>query len=305
MEATASTVRLARAGPSAEALDGVLASISRREIEEVLQAGERPVEMVIDVAQARNGGVERPDVETHTLKVMWQGSDLEKILQETDGDEVALAFERDELEKALATADVEGHGLRERALILTVAAATATGGIAATQAAGAGGGQAASGQASEISTGLAPSGADPVSASEVSSGIVPEASARAPAEVTSGLAPTAEPAAPSEVSSGLVPDEPARAPAEVTAGLGPGTVEPAPASEVSTGIVPDAGARAPAEVTTGLAPTSSGPRAVPVDATGGSGSFPVEEVAILGGLALTITAASFVIRGQRHRAAHS
>ena len=61
--------------------------------------------------------------ERFEVSVAWKQDDLERLLGQTDGDAIRLMFERDDLEQAIG--DVEAHGLRDRALVLTVAAATA------------------------------------------------------------------------------------------------------------------------------------------------------------------------------------
>jgi hypothetical protein len=97
--------------------DGVTATVPRAEFEAAL-ASEQPAELVLDVA--------RTDGETQMVEIAWSRSDLERLLDETPGDTITLAFEQEELERLLS--DVEGHGLREKALVLTVAVAAAAGG---------------------------------------------------------------------------------------------------------------------------------------------------------------------------------
>jgi hypothetical protein len=101
------------AGPG----DGVTATVPRAEFEAAL-ASEQPAELVLDVA--------RSDGETQMVEIAWSRSDLERLLDETPGDTITLAFDQEELERLLS--DVEGHGLREKALVLTVAVAAAAGG---------------------------------------------------------------------------------------------------------------------------------------------------------------------------------
>jgi hypothetical protein len=68
------------------------------------------------------------------VAVTWERKDLESLLRQTEGAAVTLSFDRAVLEQALDE-DVEAHGLRERALVLTVAAATAASTAGAVQAA--------------------------------------------------------------------------------------------------------------------------------------------------------------------------
>ena len=97
---------------------GVAAVLDRSEIEQALRSKES-TELILDVA--RQG-----DVEAHTLGVRWDPPDLEEVLRTTEGERIAIAFDREELQDALADPDVEGHGVREKALVLSVAVATAT-----------------------------------------------------------------------------------------------------------------------------------------------------------------------------------
>src|ERR1051325_9517628 len=108
--------------PSAER--GVTATISRSEIEETRKAADGPATLVLDIAR-RTGGSES-DVEAHTLEVELAKPDLEQILRTTDGDAIELSFDGSDLEQARET-DVDAHGLRQKALIWSVAAATAAG----------------------------------------------------------------------------------------------------------------------------------------------------------------------------------
>ena len=96
----------------------VTATIPRAEVEEAAQADEPP-ELVLEVQrQGEDDGAAAVSVE-------WTRADLERLLRNTTGDKVTLVFRRDQLEEAVSAADVEAHGLRERMLVLTVAAATA------------------------------------------------------------------------------------------------------------------------------------------------------------------------------------
>lgn len=96
----------------------VTATIPRAEVEEAAQA-EEPPELVLEVQrQGEANGAS-------TVSVEWKRDDLERLLRNTTGDNVTLVFRRDQLEEAVSAPDVEAHGLRERMLVLTVAAATA------------------------------------------------------------------------------------------------------------------------------------------------------------------------------------
>lgn len=95
---------------------GLTTTLPRSEVEEAREAGD-DAELVLDVA--------RPGGESKTVRVSWRQEDLDEILRRAAGDEVTLTFDRRELEQAF-DADVEAHGMREKAAILTVALAGAS-----------------------------------------------------------------------------------------------------------------------------------------------------------------------------------
>jgi hypothetical protein len=115
VEATG-TARLTDRIPAERA---VAASVSSREIRDVLQDAEGAPELVIDIA-AGDGSQEH-----NTISIAWSREDLERLLESATENEVVLTFDRNELAAALG--DVEAHGLRTRAAIFAVAAAGALG----------------------------------------------------------------------------------------------------------------------------------------------------------------------------------
>ena len=92
--------------------------VSRVEIAEALRAGSP--ELFLDLEQ---GG------DRNTVGIRWTHDELEQLLGRAGGDDILFAFDRDQLQ--LAFDDVEAHGLRERALVFTVAVAGALGSSAA------------------------------------------------------------------------------------------------------------------------------------------------------------------------------
>jgi hypothetical protein len=94
------------------------ASVSRRQITNVLHEPDGAPELVLDLVTAEGG-------EHATISMTWSRDDLERLLEAASGDEVALMFDRDEL--ASAFSDVEAHGLRARTAVFAVAAAGALG----------------------------------------------------------------------------------------------------------------------------------------------------------------------------------
>ena len=91
----------------------------RAAAEEVLRDGDGPVELTFDVV--RVGGATEP------ISMILERPDLERTLQSAAGEELALVFDPDELERAIEGSEVEAQGLRETAAVLTVAVAAMAG----------------------------------------------------------------------------------------------------------------------------------------------------------------------------------
>jgi hypothetical protein len=122
MEVTSTKASLVAAG-DLEADSRLTVTLPRFEVESALAEDEAP-ELVLDVLRASGEG---PDGERQSISVGWDPADIKKLLQETPGDAITFAFDREELER-LIDADTELHGLREKALVLSVAAIAAAGG---------------------------------------------------------------------------------------------------------------------------------------------------------------------------------
>ena len=276
MDERSGTVRLVDPAGDFDTGGGVVTTVSRAEVEEAARAGEGPVDLLLDVERVAADGEGR---ETQRVALAWEPADLEQLLDSTSGDQIPLTFDEAELQRLLAE-DVEAHGLRERAAVLSVVAGLAAAGAGSAFArpaldGGGGGGAtvaAATAQApsSEISTGLGAQqeATSPGRASEMSTGL--GAQQASPAQ-----AGRAAPA--SEISTGIV-----------------GTT-PATPSEISTGVVQEPPV-APSEVSTGI---TSHPTASPVSVDNPSWSPSVTEGALVAGMILALTAAGFVARGQR------
>jgi hypothetical protein len=97
---------------------GVGASVSRRQITDVLHEPDGAPELVLDLVAAEGD-------EHATISMTWSRDELEQLLESASGDEMVLVFDRDELASALG--DVEAHGPRARAAVFAVAAAGALG----------------------------------------------------------------------------------------------------------------------------------------------------------------------------------
>jgi hypothetical protein len=89
------------------------ASISRRQITDVLHEPDGAPELVLDLVAAESA-------EHATISMAWSRDDLEQLLESASGDDVVLVFDRDELTGAFD--DVEAHGLRTHAAVFAVAA---------------------------------------------------------------------------------------------------------------------------------------------------------------------------------------
>jgi hypothetical protein len=101
--------------PAARAVTTI---VSREAIADALR--ETSPELYLDLTQ----GDERS-----TIGIGWSHEELEQLLDSATGDHILFSFDRDELQ--LAFDDVEAHGLREKALVFTVAVAGALGSSAA------------------------------------------------------------------------------------------------------------------------------------------------------------------------------
>ena len=248
----------------------VTATVPRSEVEEALSS-DLPVELFLDVERAS----EEAGTEERTVSVSWERADLERLLADTESSAITLSFAPGELERVFDE-DVEAHGLRERALILTVAAAAASGASAVSAAA-----------ATDRTTG---SNATPAAA-QVSHDEAGTASLLAtPANDEASLAARG-------IQGGAVRDE---------ATLASRGIEAPPATHDEATLV-DRGIQAPAIATHDEATLTSRGIDPQVTDDGGSG-FQLPEVdattaavstGIAGGIALLITAAGFSTRRNR------
>jgi hypothetical protein len=246
------TIRLADPGES-EAR-GLVITVPRAQVEEALHS-EEPVDLWLDIERS----VEGEGRETQRLALAWERQDLEQLL-ENDGSEITLTFDEAELQRLLDE-DVEAHGMREKAAVLTVVVGIAAAGASSAIAMPMSDGSGASGPATPAATAQAPS-------SEISTGLGQQTAATSqtgrtgPSEISTGLTGAA-PAPASEISTGIVGET------------------PAPSSEISTGVVQQ-------------------PTATPVSADSPSWSpSPSEGAAIAVGALLAITAAGFAVRSRR------
>lgn len=110
--------RLAKEIPAERAVATI---VPREEITAVLRDLESEPELYLRMT---GDGFEEDD--PNMIGMTWSRDDLQQLLERAAGDEIVFTFDRDELAEALL-ADVEGHGLRERAVVFAVVAAGALG----------------------------------------------------------------------------------------------------------------------------------------------------------------------------------
>jgi len=126
-EASASAMLVGTPEMLDERPGAVTTTLSRSEIEEALSA-DPPADLVLEILRARDGGTE---AEKRTLRVEWGRADLESVLVSPETQAIRFSFAPAEIEAALEGPDVEGHGLREKAVVLSIAATAAVAGTSA------------------------------------------------------------------------------------------------------------------------------------------------------------------------------
>ncbi|HZB35011.1 MAG TPA: hypothetical protein VE440_02955 [Gaiellaceae bacterium] len=268
--------------PASDVSDGVTTSVPRSEIEEVLEANEMPIELVLDVARLSDGEL----AEAHSVAVSWERSELERLLGEAEGDEVILTFDRETLRRAIED-DVEAHGFREVTLALAIAGTAAMG--AAGTASAEPGAFLGSGTPIVQQAGTSP---DDRAVARGPAVPAPELSPDDRAVPRGAPVPTAAP--------GVSPDDRAvpRGPAVPPAALSPDDrafprSAPTPAPTSAPSVSPDD--RAFPRSTPVAAPVT-GTASDPGTSWSPSGA---ETVAIAGAIVLLITGAYFVVGGRR------
>src|SRR5919201_4503202 len=102
---------------------GLVTTISRSEVEKALHADEG-VDLLLDVERAAAEGDGR---ESERIAPAWEPEDLERLLAASSADEITLTFDEAELQRMLDE-DVDAHGMREKLVVLSVAAGIAAAG---------------------------------------------------------------------------------------------------------------------------------------------------------------------------------
>jgi hypothetical protein len=312
--------------PAPNVGDGLATTVSREAVADALSA-EGPIELILDVTSYSGEG---EPTETRNIAVAWERPDLERLLREGSGDKIQLTFDREAIEAAMA--DVEAHGLREKALVFAVAVTAAAGGATVANAANTveSGGTASGTSSSYVTTqdqttpgvpaSLTSSGVDdtastPVPPALTSSGVDDTANTPVPPALTSsGVDDTALATTGDELTSPGVAGEAAKTPAATPAPtLSPddravdfSTPVPAPSLSPDDRNVsfasPDS--QLPTLSPDDRAVDRTWPEPAQVVATSDDGGIEItapspEAVALGGAIALALTAAAFVVAGRR------
>ena len=315
---------------------GVTATVPRAEIEGVLASADGPPELVLDV-QRREGD----EVEAHTLRIEWDPKELGELLRTTGDGQVTLVLDRDELERAIQ-AEVEAHGLREKAAVFGVAAiaaasvgtSSAFAGHNAPYATGGGGASSIEMVSDAASSGPSTTGSEMTAAQSDQNMLQVAAASQSAAQPemisdaassgpkTTGSEMTAAQSDENVLQVAAASQSAAEGPELVTDASTSGPV-PLQASAQSPELVSDSALSGPKEtpmtaqqIADAAAPPPemvsdaalSGPVAQP-EASGGGGwdisaPDPTTTGIIAGGIALMITGAGFAIRGQRRQVGH-
>jgi hypothetical protein len=250
--------------PASAVGEGLTTSIPRSEIKAVLDQDETPIELVLDVAQFKDGKT----TDTRSVKVSWERSELEELLRATEDENVMLTFDGEALGQAFAT-DVEAHGIRETVLALAVAATAATGAA----------GSASAEPGKYLGTGTPPPTEIPYLSQ--GQGVTP-----ADLGIATGTSPDDEAVPQTDPAAASTPAGPEIPYLSQGQGVTPADLG------IATGTSPDDRAlpRTDPVATTGGTASDSGTFSVP---------SPAETATIAGVIALMITGAFFIVGGKR------
>ena len=278
--------------------------VSRAEIQNVLDAKDGEPELVIDVT--RSG-----EAEARTLRLAFDPTEVEELLRRTDGEKVTLTFDGSALEQAIED-DVAAHGLRERAVVLAVAATTAAAGASVAQAAvyqtGGSGSATTPAASSVVSEHEWPVGAaaDPTgSAAAVNQGAVSEREW----PVGAAAAGPAESAAPAAANQGVVSERewpvgaaaagPAESAAPAAANQGVVSEREWPVGVQESATPGPVSEREWPVAVSGAAVQAQAPSVTPATPSASGGTDAATAAAVAGGAVLLISAAGFAVRRQR------
>jgi len=110
------------------ALAAIGTVVPRAEFAAIAELGEFPATLLLDLDRVEPG--DDDGIAHARVAVDWDKNTLNQLLASTEDEEVALWFDENELAQAFQ--DVEAHGLRNRAAVLTIAVTAA--GVSATPA---------------------------------------------------------------------------------------------------------------------------------------------------------------------------
>lgn len=98
--------------------------VARAEVADAAAGTEFPATLLLDLDRVETA--EGGEVTAHArLAVDWDRETLERVLTSTDDEQIGLWFDERELAQAFDDAEVEGHGLRQRAAVIAVAVTAA------------------------------------------------------------------------------------------------------------------------------------------------------------------------------------
>ena len=313
MEESNVTLVLQREGEPGESLP---VDLLRGDIQDALNGADgEPVDLLLDIEARRIEGDTTP---THTtVALSFDIADLERLLEETDGDRVRLSIDGEKLHDALLDPDVEAHGMREKLVVFATVAAMATGGAAVAS-------------ASPLHSGDLPSGTSaPATARDMPSDTQQATVSGAPERTTARDMPADSQLASMSGAGGstsIARDMPADSQAASLAGAGgsgsvvrdmPGDSQFASTAGAasSSSVARDMPADTQAAITAAAASSASVARDLPADSQAAtlaaaqtgtsassaeSASLPSPEtVIILGGMAIAIAGAGFAASRQR------
>lgn len=275
---------------AADVGEGLTTSIPRAEIEEALRSEAGPLELVLDVTRFAAG---RP-AETGNVMVMWEREDAERLLSQSAGEQLTLTFDRETLREAI-DADVEAHGLREKALVLAVAV-TAAAGTAGAAAAAPVLGEGTSGHVVMVGDGAGGQAAQPEGGS-TGQAIQPEGGSTGQAVQPAGGS-TGQAAQPEGGSTGQAVQPAGGSTGQSVQPEGASTGQAVQPAGGSTGhaIQPEGGSTGAAVQPAGGSAGASADSGFEI-----SSPSPAEAVGIGGAVALAITGAAFVAGRRRTR----
>jgi len=270
--------------------DSLAVDLRRSDIQAAVAGADgEPVALLLDIEARPVEGDEPPT--QRRVALSWDTADLERLLNQSDGDQVRLMIDGRTLHDAWFDPDVEAHGMREKLVVFAAVAAMAAGGAASASAMPMTEGGQSSTAASQVARDMP---------SDTQQATVAGASERVTAR---DMPADTQLAAMQAAAASVARDLPGDSQAASLAGAGSSSVArdmPADSQAASIGGAQGSVARdKPADSqAAALAASQSGAGSTSAE----SSSLPSPEtVIILGGTALTLLAAGFAASRQRPR----